>query len=226
MDRPTLFSSAMVLALLRETRYPGTGKTQTRRLASSPLAKCQPGDRLWVRETWAHYQTVNGIRRPDGRAFSEVSDGLAGYRADGFDTIADFKDHIRLMSGCDLEAIEVNGDCWRPSIHMPRWASRLTLVVQDVRFQNLQDISEQDAQAEGLIQRQKGPQKGGWHWDEWSGEFGDWAFAYARDAYAELWETLHGDDAWDKNPPVVALTFAVHAVNIDAMEAANGPHQD
>ena len=52
-----------------------------------------------VEETWANYQTVDYIRRPDGRAFSEVSDGLAAYKADGFDSIQDLKDHIRLMSG-------------------------------------------------------------------------------------------------------------------------------
>lgn len=109
-----------------------------------------PGDRLWVRETWAHYQTVNYVRRADGRAFSEVSDGLAGYKADGFDSIDDFADHVRLMSDTSLEAVEINGDRWRPSIHMPRWASRITLEVRDVRVERVQDINWQDARYEGL----------------------------------------------------------------------------
>jgi hypothetical protein len=67
----------------------------------------QPGMRLWVRETWAVYQTVNYIRQPDGRAFSEVSDGHFAYKADGFDTIDDLRTHVRLMSDCSLEAVEV-----------------------------------------------------------------------------------------------------------------------
>ena len=109
----------------------------------------QPGDRLWVKETWAHYQTVNRIRKTDGRSFSEVSDGLAGYRADGYDTIEDFRKHVQMMSGCDLEAVEIRGDRWRPSIFMPRWASRLTLEVTGVRVERLQEISEREARAEG-----------------------------------------------------------------------------
>lgn len=108
-----------------------------------------PGDRLWVKETWAHYQTVNSIRKPDGRSFSEVSDGLAGYKADGHESIEDFREHVRLMHGCDLESVEINGNKWRPSIFMPRWASRLLLEVKAVRVERLQEISERDAWAEG-----------------------------------------------------------------------------
>lgn len=114
-----------------------------------PCPYGQPGDRLWVKETWAHYQTVNRIRKTDGRSFSEVSDGLAGYRADGYDTIEDFRKHVQMMSGCDLEAVEIRGDRWRPSIFMPRWASRLTLEVTGVRVERLQEISEREARAEG-----------------------------------------------------------------------------
>lgn len=109
-----------------------------------------PGDTLWVRETWVHYQTVNHRRRADGGSLSEVSDGLAGYRADGYDTINDFRTHIRLVSDADFESIQVNGDRWRSPIHMPRWASRLTLRLTDVRVERLQEISEEDAIAEGM----------------------------------------------------------------------------
>ena len=117
------------------------------------LSEClygQSGDRLWVRETWAHYQTVNHIRRPDGAAHSEISDGYAGYRADGFSSIEEFRDHVRLMSDCSLEEVLINGDKWRPSIHMPRWASRILLEITDVRVERLQDITDADAIAEGV----------------------------------------------------------------------------
>jgi hypothetical protein len=158
----------------------------------------QPGDRLWVREAWVHYQTVNHRRRPDGGSFAEASDGLAGYRADGHDTTEDFRNHIRLMSGVDLEAIEINGDRWRPSIHMPRWASRITLEVTEVRVQRLNDIDDSDAMAEGI-----GLARGvGWCID---GE--EDSFTTARLAYRALWERINGPASWDANPWVWAVSF-------------------
>ena len=89
---------------------------------------------------------------------------------------------------------------WRPSIHMPRSASRLTLTVTEVRVQRLQDISEEDARAEGI-----------------EGEFLPWPQGYwtYRPYFAELWNSLHGPDAWDANPWVVALSFTVQHGNID-----------
>ncbi len=109
------------------------------------------GDELWVRETHAIYQTINMVKPGDGsgRAFSEVSDGRVAYRADGFDTIADLRDHVRLMSDASFEGVEVKGNKWQPSIHMPRWASRTQLVVKDIRAERLQKITEADAISEG-----------------------------------------------------------------------------
>ena len=145
-----------------------------------PCPYGQPGDRLWVRETWAHYHTVNHIRRSDGRAFDEVSDGLAGYRADGCETIEEFREHVRLMSGCDLQAVEINGDRWRPSIHMPRWASRITLEVTGVRVERLGDVSESDARAEGVQSVAE---------------------------FKELWASINGPSSWDANPFVWVVSF-------------------
>jgi hypothetical protein len=198
---------------------------------SLPIAA---GDRLWVRETWAHYQTVNHVLRSHGGAFSEVSDGLAGYRADGHDTIEDFRDHVRLMSGCDLEAVEINGNKWRPSIFMPRWASRLTLTVTDVRVQRLLEISEEDAVAEGIrftdfgmyqppgemsvdggktFHKFKPRQHDGWHWQETAnpGE----CLGSASSAYCNLWNHINGDGSATANPWVAAYTFTVEHRNID-----------
>ena len=79
----------------------------------------QPGDRLWVRETWCH-ETDFG-----------TATGKALYRSDG-----------------DKREKE-HGACWRPSIHMPRWASRIALEVMAVRVERLQEITEADAKAEG-----------------------------------------------------------------------------
>ncbi len=176
-DRPILFSAPMILALLDGR------KSQTRRLAwqkpqvaiqvgDGPVEpvlvptlwqKAKPGDRLWVRETYA--------RR---------ADGLIAYRAGPHPW--DVKHDI-----CR----------WRPSIHMFRWASRLTLVVTEVRVQRLQDISHNDVTAEGASNVVD-------HENWWP----------------RRWDILHGAGAWDENPEVVALTFTVHQCNIDSMGEA------
>jgi len=70
------------------------------------------GDKLFICEAWTIYQTRNYVRRPDGRAFSEISDGLYAYKADGFESIADFKEHIRLMSDKSFEEVYVLDDKW------------------------------------------------------------------------------------------------------------------
>jgi hypothetical protein len=166
----------------------------------------RPGDLLWVRETWAHYQTVNHRRCSDGRSFDEVSDGLAGYRADGHNTIEDFRNHIRLMSGCDLEAVLINGDRWRPSIHMPRWACRIVLKITDVRVELLQEISEKDCWSEGI--------------EELDGYYGNADICAtaksigvpmddARATYAHLWDALNSGRGygWKSNPWVWVIEF-------------------
>ncbi len=106
------------------------------------------------------------------------------------------------------------GQFWhraRPSIHMPRWASRMTLTVTDVRVQRLQDISEADAVAEGVIHDSFGG---------WRGHEGTIGYPTAIWAYHHLWNSLHGPGAWDANPWVVALTFNVQRGNIDQMPGA------
>jgi hypothetical protein len=121
---------------------------------------------------------------------------------------------------------------------MPRWASRLTLTVTDVRVERLQDISEADALAEGVV------------WEEPTAADHKWAAEYAaenggtldiegvfvvphtdckfgpkprvriwgctaKDTYKYLWNSINGDGAWEQNPWVVALTFDVQKGNID-----------
>jgi hypothetical protein len=92
---------------------------------------------------------------------------------------------------------------WRPSIHMPRSASRLTLRLTDVRVQRLQDISEEDALAEGVKRSQRAI----------SPDSAD--YCTARDSYASLWESIYGPGSWDANPWVWALTFSVIKRNVD-----------
>lgn len=114
----------------------------------------------------------------------------------------------------NYRATEPDAPCtWTPSIHMPRWASRLTLAVTDVRVQRLQEISEKDAEAEGVFR----------HVAEHSldktfrDERGSTALQYFRD----LWKSIHGPRSWDHNPWVVAVTFDIHKVNVEHLVDAN-----
>lgn len=95
---------------------------------------------------------------------------------------------------------------WKPSIHMPRKVSRLTLLVSAIKIERLQDISEDDAVAEGV----------------YSGKDGDLGplDISARALFADLWRKLHGPDSVDANPEVVAVSFTVHRLNIDALPSA------
>ncbi|MGE8376047.1 MAG: hypothetical protein ACN6N5_11980, partial [Diaphorobacter nitroreducens] len=89
-------------------------------------------------------------------------------------------------------------DHWRPSIHMPRWASRILLEITSVRVERLQDINQADAQAEGAP-------PGHPSIDQISREFGYPDFP--RSWYAQLWEEINGPDSWAQNPWVWVVEF-------------------
>jgi hypothetical protein len=136
------------------------------------------GDRLWVKETWHHSLPV-GVSTP-AEEYREPT--YVDYRAD----IAE-----------QLQQLWK----WKPSIFMPRWASRITLEITDVRVERLQGISEEDAIAEGAEPWQFGPEQ-----CLTSGERG--ALSPYRSGYACLWDDINADRAtWYSNPWVWALTF-------------------
>lgn len=174
-ERPILFSGEMVNAILdgRKTQTRRVAKPSVperiqhvthsddkqlwgmyhKRKGEYVHTRCpygKPGDRLWVREAHVIFQQINYFRRPDGAAYEEVSDGMSGYKADGFDSVYDFREHLASMANVALEAVRVERDGWRPSIHMPRWASRINLEITDIRVERVQSISEEDAEAEGV----------------------------------------------------------------------------
>ena len=129
-----------------------------------------------------------------------------------------------------------DGDWWKPqpSIHMHRFRSRLTLELTDVRIERLQDISEEDAVAEGIFFTDYGrrcfhqgqgeisscpapeehhPQKPGWMWQPTTSS--TQCLGSARHAYGNLWNAINGSDSWDINPWCWCLSFKVHRCNID-----------
>lgn len=85
---------------------------------------------------------------------------------------------------------------------MPRWASRLTLVVTDARVQRVQEISAEDCAREGVKISDIALTNKGYIWGN-------------REAFRDLWNSLHGHDAWERNNWVAAYTFTVHRCNVD-----------
>ncbi|TYY55965.1 hypothetical protein FCH01_027980 [Klebsiella pneumoniae] len=137
------------------------------------------GDRIWVRETFTgHYLDDDQIQDiKDGR---DKASSLCEYRAD-------YPDGYQAADG------------WTPSIHMPRWASRILLEITDVRVERLNAISQEDAQAEGM-------ELTGWrptYSDPDSG--GEVMTPY--DNFAELWSSIYGEGSWKANGWVWVISF-------------------
>lgn len=167
------------------------------------------GDRLWVRENAAVRHT--SWHHADGASHT------VSYRADeddsgiwlGLPTVGGGPRKGEAPSVFPSRSHNVDGSLrWQPSIHMPKWASRLTLTVTDVRVERLQDISDADAIAEGIERSDRFP-------DMFMTPAGDYAKPVV--AYQRLWESINGLGSWDVNPWIVAYTFTVHRQNIDTM---------
>jgi len=184
----------------------------------------QPGDRLWVRETFAdehpnaiqpgRYSQVGraGIPGPPGVQYRTI------YRADGGEPLQVWRNetnehpYFTLTRPKDVEfpTIRSNftrggkGIHWTPSIHMPRWASRITLEIVSVRVERLQDISEEDVKAEGVLSF-------GDRWKNYvteresSGING--AVKSARLSFESLWESISGPGSWELNQFVWVIEY-------------------
>jgi len=164
------------------------------------LAKCphgQVGDRLWVRETWQAWSRT-GVEYDEW----EICEGAPSamherYGPPHIDYQANFVRRCGAWERDDRPGYATHPDRWRPSLHMPRWASRLSLVITDVRVERLQDISEEDAREEGCFPPPAGTDDDGCHYD--AGTF--------RCGFRAAWQGIYGVDAWDRNPWVWAISF-------------------
>ncbi len=160
------------------------------------------GDRLWLRENWAVHFMYDDVKPRDIYRGNDGGD-CTFYRADG---------HVD--GGC----IESQRGRWRPSIHMPRWACRILRDIAEVRVERVQEISPEDAIAEGLACLSKdqgrmykygvpdrdglpGSDDSGWPWHEWRQS--------PVDAYAFLWDQINAERGypWAKNDWVWPIGF-------------------
>ncbi len=220
--RQILFSGPMVRAILDEH------KTQTRRVITPQptpvngklggafaLSKGEPiegvgrcpygglGDRIWVREAWGLVRmhelgqhVFNDGDRPDrdrvvyraGRRVRASEDAPADY--DPAEWPVRWADDIVPDAGR-----------WKPSIHMPRWASRITLEVTGLRLERVQDIDELDALAEGVEGKSVRATL--------NGVQGEYIMGAARDEFAELWDAINAKRGypWESNPWVWVVDF-------------------
>ena len=191
-ERPILFSAPMVRAILAGT------KTVTRRIVKpqprdgfnaaphpevQSFERCckhgQPGDRLWVREAWAEPTTLDP--------------GPTFYRADYPDCVPA---HFENVPSADQIK-------WKPSIHMRRNQSRITLEITDIHVERLQDISGKDILAEGAVLRA--------HDDEFGhnpvSAFDGCVYLDLASLWARGWESINGAGSWAENPWVWVISF-------------------
>lgn len=189
--RPIIFSGSMVRAILdgRKTQTRRVGKDQEHKLVGedecgwfwqTPIrsegivfmdrvhVRCpygEPGDRLWGRETWGLWDTSPSDGPHGAQVFHKANDELR---------------------------YELRNQLWRPSIHMPRWASRITLEVISVRVERVQDISDSDIEREGV-----------------SVENLECTYHGRRVLFKQLWDSINAKRGfgWDVNPWVWVVEF-------------------
>ena len=225
-ERGMIFNGEMVRAILdgrktqtrRPVKFPILDRNLGCELAGNELAGelsagnylnsafGKPGDRIWVRETWATLGNEDGccidwegnLCKGDERSAARIYRASCEQRPGdyGLWSIPDdayWKPHTKEH--------KFEG-AWRPSIHMPRWASRILLEITGVRVERLNAISEEDATAEGV------PPAGSLLPD-YPGTFltpkGD--FATAKVAFQRLWESIYGEESWKANGWVWVISF-------------------
>lgn len=199
--KPIIFSGPMVRAILAGT------KTMTRRVLK-PQPICHDG--LVPSFSWGKF---SGLYPDDWFGYGNEIDAALPYTPGTRLWVRERLDEGAAGSVVYHATGDVHPDAewvWQrkslPSIHCPRGLSRITMEVTDVRVQRLQDISEEDAKAEGVERLKSG--RGYYSAKHGRGavHFGVY-HDYATEAFADLWETIHGPDAWNRNDWVAAYSF-------------------
>jgi hypothetical protein len=223
-EKPILFSGAMVRSILSGQ------KTQTRRVITPQPKPWEPnvafavwrgdepvtlaailqespfqvGTRLWVKETWQYadwtedgYPFIRYQADNAERLCERITDPWGEKLSDVWAELSDPKNYAIDNKAADRK--------WRPSIFMPRWASRITLEITDVRVQRVQETSEADARAEGVTIGEPVP-------GTVNGKPATVVIFEPRQAYAALWDAINGRRpgcSWADNPFVYAISFKV-----------------
>ena len=213
-ERPILFSGPMVRAIL-EGR-----KTQTRRVAKpdgldlvGPCGNSATGDVFLVGRDWPGNMVT--VKCPYGQIgdclWVKETHGLRDCRPHGYPQclISYHADKVsRLASPGDDDPLELapfeSPKRWRPSIHMPRWASRITLEITAVRVERLQEITEEDAQKEGADRGLWMPGLGIFMGP--TDEEDDKRCSY-KQGFEFLWSSINGPESWAVNPWVWVVEF-------------------
>lgn len=177
---------------------------ESRHITAGTLTICpqrlpyRPGDRLWVKEAWRSCVSLDHLKPSEiGERASE-----GGYRAPWGPVFYEADGAVAMWPDC---AFTDTVGRYRNARFMPRWASRRTLHVTDVRVQRLRDLSENDAIAEGVSQ----------HLEPEGNEVRIETYVQS---FGRLWNSLHGPDAWSANPWVCAVSFRTDRKNIDEAE--------
>lgn len=201
--RPILFNGAMVRALLDGS------KTQTRRAVKSvaldwiekykftPEFVADPanmlckfggaGDQLWVRETWQYYDwTEDGIP-----CIRFAADNQTMWAANADESAVAQWEILSAPENYNIDN-RARDRKWRPSIHMPRWASRIALEITSVRVERLNVISEADARAEGIDIAECVMEP---------------TLLAGKAVFRRLWEAINGEGSWEANPWVWVIEF-------------------
>lgn len=180
----------------------------------------KPGDLLWVRETCCAHEVTdkeaesNAWNLMDRLDWEKPCYGLDGvlFKADNhFEPIHNTRQAAEAWG--DLNAYRGARGATVPPIHMPRWASRLTLRITEVRVERLQDITTEDAKAEGVetedyFDRQE-------YFDNVLAGCEATGRPNPRSEYEALWEKINGEGSWGANPYVWVICFEVIRKNVD-----------
>lgn len=234
-ERPMIFNAEMVRAILdgrktqtrRIIKFPFIDKNMGCELAGNELAaevnagdyrNCTlcPGDRLWVRETW--WQAGQSYARyPDDDEYGWYGSRRVLFAADGNPPNEPNDHYPNGLGGGKFSAANPN-HLWRkrPSIHMPRWASRITLEITGVRVERLNDISHEDAGREGVhtevwdqtvVARNYAAENEFFQfWSESMPHYVEMNELF-RASFHSLWQSIYGEKSWQANPWVWVIEF-------------------
>lgn len=179
-----------------------------------------PGDLLWVREAWRVSQTHDYMKPAELPPRRMTMLYVAGGSMGGVSSpprVGDRPAAEYLHDAAYPQGVPSWAGRRRPGMFLPRWASRLTLEVVDVRIERLQDISDGDALAEGIEKDHAVGMPKVWGWRDYlrGDEIAKRHYADPRESFRTLWSSINGSSSWEANPWVMVIVFKPHLTNVD-----------